>query len=91
LTEGTSSAKKIVFVKQWRTTWQFVGDALQLGLSIVLAIFIGLLIGWWLDDRLGTSPYLTIIFFLLGIGAAGTNVWRAVRRELNRDKAERNQ
>jgi len=77
-------------VKQWKTTWQAAGDALQLGLSIVLAIFIGLIVGWWLDGWLGTFPYLTILFFCLGLGAAGTNVWRAVRRELDRDKAENN-
>ena len=77
-------------MKQGKTTWQVVGDALQLGMSIAVAVAIGLFIGWWLDERLGTRPYLTIIFFLLGVGAAGTNVWRAVRRELDRDKAESN-
>jgi F0F1-type ATP synthase assembly protein I len=75
-------------VKQGNTTWQVVGDALQLGLSIVLAIFIGLIVGWYLDGWLGTFPYLTILFFFFGLGAAGTNVWRAVRRELDRDKAK---
>ena len=68
-------------MKQWTTTWRTVGDALQLGASIVLAIFIGAGIGWWLDGKLGTFPYLSIIFFLLGIAAAARNVWIAVRKE----------
>ncbi len=68
-----------------------VGDALQLGMSIVLAIFVGLIVGWWLDGWLGTFPYLTILCFFFGIGAAGTNVWRVVRRELDSDKAKNDQ
>lgn len=67
-----------------------VGDALQLGASIVIAIFLGAGIGYYLDKRLGTFPYLSVIFFLFGVAAAGRNVWIAVRKELRRDseKAE---
>ena len=63
-----------------------VGDALQLGLSIVLAIFIGAAFGYWLDGKFGTFPYLSIIFFLFGIAAAGRNVWRTVQKQLDLDK-----
>jgi ATP synthase protein I len=66
-----------------------VGDALQLGASIVLAIFIGAALGYWLDGKFGTFPYLSIIFFLLGIAAAARNVWRAVQKELKSDKAKK--
>lgn len=63
-----------------------VGDALQLGASIVIAIFLGAAIGYWLDKWLGTFPYLSVVFFLLGVAAAGRNVWIAVRKELRRDR-----
>ena len=63
-----------------------MGDALQLGASIVLAIFIGAAFGYWLDGKFGTFPYLSIIFFLLGLAAAARNVWRAVQKELNSDR-----
>lgn len=66
-----------------------MGDALQLGASIVLAIFIGAALGYWLDGKFGTFPYLSIIFFLLGIAAAARNVWRAVQKELKSDKAKK--
>jgi ATP synthase protein I len=69
-------------VKKAGQTWLLVGDALQLGASIVLAIFIGAGIGYWLDSKLGTFPYLSIVFFLLGIGAAARNVWIAIRKQL---------
>ena len=63
-----------------------MGDALQLGASIVLSIFIGAGIGYWIDGKLGTFPYLSIIFFCLGIAAAGRNVWIAVRKQLRADE-----
>lgn len=76
-------------MKNIATNWQVVGDALQLGASIVLAIFIGAGIGYWLDGKLGTFPYLSIIFFFLGIAAAGRNVWIAVRKQLREDEEKR--
>ncbi|MCX5860682.1 MAG: AtpZ/AtpI family protein [Desulfomonile sp.] len=63
-----------------------MGDSLQLGASIVFAIFIGAGIGYWLDGKLGTFPYLSIIFFCLGVAAACRNVWREVRKQLRVDK-----
>jgi ATP synthase protein I len=68
------------------STWRMVGDALQLGASIVLAIFIGAGFGYWLDGKLGTLPYLSIIFFCLGIAAAARNVWLAARKQLREDE-----
>jgi ATP synthase protein I len=73
-------------VKQIRTVWRQVGDALQLGASIVLAIFIGAFIGYWLDGKLGTFPYLSIVFFLFGVAAAARNVWIEVRKQLRIEK-----
>ncbi len=63
-----------------------MGDALQLGASIVFAIFIGFGLGLWLDSRLGSSPYLTIIFFFFGVAAAGKLVWTEVRKQLQADE-----
>jgi len=73
-------------VKRISTTWRLVGDALQLGASIVFAIFIGFGIGYWLDSKLGSSPWLTIVFFLLGVAAAGRNVFIEVRKQLRNEK-----
>jgi ATP synthase protein I len=76
-------------VKKIVSNWQVAGDALQLGGSIVLATFIGAGFGYWLDGLLGTFPYLSIIFFFLGIAAAGRNVWIAVRKQLREDEEKR--
>uniref|UniRef100_A0A7C4EWJ1 AtpZ/AtpI family protein n=1 Tax=Desulfomonile tiedjei TaxID=2358 RepID=A0A7C4EWJ1_9BACT len=69
-----------------QTTWRLVGDSLQLGASIVFAIFIGAGIGYWLDGKFGTFPYLSIVFFLFGIAAACRNVWIAVRKHVRDEK-----
>jgi ATP synthase protein I len=69
-----------------QTTWRLVGDSLQLGASIAFAIFIGAGIGYWLDGKLGTFPYMSIVFFFFGVAAAGRNVWIEVRKQLRADK-----
>jgi len=66
--------------------WKQVGDALQLGASIVFAIFIGAGIGYWADGKLGTFPYLSIVFFFFGVAAAARNVWIEVRKQLRIDE-----
>jgi ATP synthase protein I len=54
-----------------------LGWALRIGVEMVSALAvgvgIGLLLDWWLD----TGPWLLVVFFLLGAGAAILNVYRA--------------
>ena len=52
----------------------------SLGLSVALAIFIGLGIGVWLDRKFNTSPWLMLIFLLFGIIAGFRNIGRAIKR-----------
>lgn len=52
-----------------------------LGLTMVFATFIGLVIGIWLDSKFNTSPWLTILFLLIGIAAGFNKVIQVVIRE----------
>lgn len=52
----------------------------SLGISVSLAIFIGLGIGVWLDRKFDTSPWLTLIFLVLGIIAGFRNIALAIKR-----------
>jgi len=52
----------------------------SLGISIALAIFIGLGIGVWLDRKFETSPWLTLIFLIFGIIAGFRNIALAIKR-----------
>lgn len=76
-------------MKRLQQNWQIMGDALQLGASIVIAIFLGAAIGWVIDSYCGTLPIFSIIFFFLGIGAAVRNVWIEVRKQVRQDKGEK--
>ncbi|MCX5874527.1 MAG: AtpZ/AtpI family protein [Deltaproteobacteria bacterium] len=80
---------KLSLVKNLTTTWKLVGDGLQLGASIAFAILIGAALGYWLDGKFGTFPYLSIIFFFFGIAAAGRNVWIEVRKQLCKEHSGR--
>ena len=49
--------------------------------SVGFAFVIAVVLGWWfgstLDRWFGSSPWLTFIFFFLGVIAGGLNVFRA--------------
>jgi ATP synthase protein I len=38
----------------------------QLGLSIALPVLIGLAVGYWIDTRLGSLPWITLLLTLIG-------------------------
>ena len=59
-------------------TWKalkLVGLASTLGLTIVIATFIGLALGIWLDRVFDTSPWLTVILLIVGIIAGFRNFY----------------
>jgi len=59
-----------------RKALKLVGLASTLGLTIVIATFIGLALGLWLDRVFNTSPWLTVLFLILGIIAGFRNFYR---------------
>ena len=54
-----------------------IGIAFRLGVEFVLGIAVGGVIGYLLDKWLGTTPWLFLVFFVLGTGAGFLNVFRA--------------
>jgi ATP synthase protein I len=42
----------------------------QVAVTIIVCVAIGVFSGRWLDDLLGTSPWLLLVFSFLGAGAA---------------------
>jgi len=57
-----------------------MGQSLHLGIEMAATLAVGGGIGWFLDRWLDTSPWLLIIFLLLGIGAGLSNAFRLARR-----------
>jgi ATP synthase protein I len=59
----------------------------SLGLEMGLCIAIGVGIGYFLDSRFGTRPWLLLFFLLCGIAAAGKAVYDAARRAQRSESA----
>jgi len=51
--------------------------ALRIGSELVAALAVGVLIGYFLDVWLETTPWLMVVFFFLGSAAGILNVYRA--------------
>ena len=51
----------------------------QFGINMLVPIGLMLMLGVWLDRRLGTS-WLTIVFFFMGAIAGGQNIYRMAKR-----------
>ena len=58
---------------------RMVGVLSTLGLTLVFSTVIGLYIGIKLDEWLGTAPWFTVIFLLLGIIAGFRNLFVHVK------------
>lgn len=66
-------------------------DVASLGLEMGIAVAIGAVFGQWLDGRLGTDPWMTLLFLGCGVVAASKGVLRAIkaaRRDMGLDSGE---
>lgn len=62
---------------QWLTQ---LGMASTVGITLVVATGIGYFFGSWLDAKLGTDPYLMLLFTLLGVAAGFYEMLKLVIR-----------
>ena len=56
-----------------------IGAAFKLSAELVSAVTIGTIIGFILDKTFGSTPWLIIIFFFLGVIAGIVNVFRSAK------------
>lgn len=71
-----------------RQLFKTLGFLSSVGISMVAATFIGLAMGYYLDRWLDTSPWLTLIFLVLGIISGFRNIFILTQRELKRQQQE---
>jgi ATP synthase protein I len=57
-----------------------VFEASTVGIHLVLATFFGLAIGYGLDRLFGTFPWLTALFFVMGVIAGFREVIRVAKK-----------
>ena len=65
-----------IFSKQFLQAW-------TVGLNLVFSIFLGFAIGHWLDSFFNTSPWLTLIFFVLGLIAGFRELFKLAKKQDN--------
>jgi len=56
------------------------GLAFKISTEMVAAVLVSTIIGFILDNWLGTKPWLIIIFFFIGVAAGITNVIRSAKK-----------
>ncbi len=54
--------------------------ASSIGIAMVLAIFGCLFLGSWLDGKLGTKPFFTLLLLLIGIVAGFRNMYVLIKK-----------
>lgn len=47
---------------------------------LVVGPLVGFFIGRWLDDKLGTEPFLLVLFLIFGFIASGREIYRIIKR-----------
>ena len=60
--------------------WRQLAGLSSLGITLAASIAIGAAIGIALDRWFGTSPWLMIIFFVLGVAAGFRNLLKVLNR-----------
>lgn len=69
------------------TTAQALVVASQAGVTLAVAVGVGLFAGQWLDGRLGSGLVFTLIGAFVGLAAALTSMVRIYRAALRRNEA----
>lgn len=57
----------------------------QLGITMITPILICTFIGVFIDEKTSTSPLFTIIFILLGVGAAFRNLFYHTSKQIKKE------
>lgn len=66
-----------------------LGTLSTIGISVVVAIAIGVYVGLQLDKWLGTAPWFFFIFLFFGIVAGFRNIYIMAGKEIKRDDTDR--
>jgi ATP synthase protein I len=56
------------------------------GLELGISVALGLGLGYWLDTKAGTGPWLMLVFMVLGLVAGFRGILRAIKRAEGADK-----
>jgi ATP synthase protein I len=54
----------------------------EIGISLLITTLVGVLVGRWADEQLGSLPVFLIVGFLIGAGTGTVMIYRLVTRFL---------
>lgn len=60
----------------WARALQDAGPFLGMGIGLAITVLLGLAVGYWVDQRLGTEPLFFLLGGLFGVAAAGYHLYR---------------
>ena len=60
--------------------------ASSVGFAFVLLIFGGIFVGSWLDKKMGTSFFFTMLLFIMGIIGGSRNLYVLISRSFQDDR-----
>ena len=72
--------KKKLSKKQRKEVMGAVSQVTQIAVTVIACVVIGVFLGVFLDNLLGTAPWLIIVFSLLGVGAAFKSLYDLHKR-----------
>ena len=56
----------------------------EIAFVLLIAVLVGVLVGYWLDQRLGTVPIFVLVGFGTGTVGGSVTCWRLIARFLAR-------
>ena len=68
--------------------WRVLALVTEMGFTIGFSLLLGIGLGWWADNRLGTKPILTLVGLFLGLASAGYNLYRLALLATSQGKTE---
>ena len=68
-----------------------IGQYLNLGFQLAVAVGMGIAVGYWLDKKLGTTPLFLLLRLCVGAIAGFLNIYRIVYPTKNKDREINNQ
>lgn len=75
--------------KKRRSSYRQLGILGTIPILIAVGPLVGFFMGRWLDSKLGTDPYLLILFLIFGFVASGKEVYKLIKRaEEDTDKED---
>ena len=66
--------------KELKEIYRALALITSMGITVIICVCMGIFIGWLLDGWLGTTPWLILVFTLLGLVAAIKSMYHMARR-----------